>query len=286
MSTTKLVEAPTRPRIRVTMLACAAMVAWALSAGDAGAQDRPLGAELAEVYRVGGLNAPEWAEFVNPVRMGFDDSGNLYVLDDETYQVVVIDPGGNLVRTVGREGEGPGEFRWPTDLVVWRDGRFAVVDEEHAAYQVFGPDGELERFVRMSSAAGEAGIAAARETVRADPAGGSVVAEGAGMGAVFLSAWADVVEGQQIDVVGENGKFERLDVSGEVAVAESVARARQVVPFSVEATTPYFAPRVIWDVLPDGAPSPTSTRRPTRSTSWVRTAGRRASWSVPCTPKP
>ncbi|MYH53237.1 MAG: hypothetical protein F4139_09850 [Gemmatimonadetes bacterium] len=136
--------------------------------------------------------------------------------------------------------------------MVWRDGRFAVVDEEHAAYQVFGPDGELERFVRMSSAAGEAGMAAARETVRADPAGGSVVAEGAAMGAVFLSAWADVVEGQQIDVVGENGKFERLDVSGEVAVAESVARARQVVPFSVEATTPYFAPRVIWDVLPDG----------------------------------
>ncbi|MYA64254.1 MAG: hypothetical protein F4Y21_06355, partial [Gemmatimonadetes bacterium] len=104
MRTTKLVEAPTRPRIRVTMLACAAMVAWALSAGDAGAQDRPLGAELAEVYRVGGLNAPEWAEFVNPVRMGFDDSGNLYVLDDETYQVVVIDPGGNLVRTVGGRG--------------------------------------------------------------------------------------------------------------------------------------------------------------------------------------
>lgn len=241
------------PRIRFTKLACAGLIAWGLIGGGANAQDRPLGGDLEEVYRVGGLSAPGWAEFANPLQMGFDDSGNLYVLDVETYQVVVIDAGGNLVRTVGREGEGPGEFQWPTHLVVWRGGRFAVVDNVHRAYQILGQDGQLEQFVRMSSDPGEFWGAVARETVRADPAGGAVIAEGPGIGARNLSLQADGVEDQQIDVAGEGGKLERLDLTGEVAVAEFIAQARQIAPETPEASAPYFAPKVIWDVLPDGA---------------------------------
>ena len=148
---------PVGPRIRFTMLACAGLIAWALTGGAATAQDRPLAADFEEVYRAGGLSAPEWAQFVDPPRMGFDAAGNLYVLDES--RVVVIDSGGDLVRTVGREGEGPGEFQSPAAIVVWRDGRFGVVDIGHLAYQLFGPEGELERFVRMSAAAGTTGMA-------------------------------------------------------------------------------------------------------------------------------
>ncbi|MDE2796780.1 MAG: hypothetical protein OXL34_18340 [Gemmatimonadota bacterium] len=239
------------PNLRIVLLFVAGAGVAGSGSGVAG-QDRPVAGELTEVYRVGGLSAPEWAQFVDPSRMGFDASGNLYVLDTDAYQVVVIGAGGDLVMTVGREGEGPGEFRAPADIVVWRDGHFGVVDMMHGAYQLFTPDGGLERFVRMSSATGEVGMAAARATVRADPAGGAVIAEGASMGAIFFSMMAEEIEGEQIDVVGENGKLERLDLSGQVAVAESIAHARQVVPMSLEANPPYFAPRVIWDVLPDG----------------------------------
>ena len=234
------------------MLACAGLIAWAVTGSEANAQDRPLAAELEEVYRAGGLSAPEWAQFVDPTRMGFDAAGNLYVLDPATSRVVVVGPSGDLVRTVGREGEGPGEFQSPAAIMVWRDGRFGVVDMGHVAYQLFGPDGELERFVRMSSAAGDIGIAAMRQTVRADPAGGAVIAEGAGMGAVFFSLMMEEFEGEEVDVVGEDGKLERLDLSGDVPNAEFIAQARQIAPRSVDADPPYFAPRVIWDVLPDG----------------------------------
>jgi len=64
---------------------------------------------------------------------GFDAAGNLYVLDAQAGQVVVIDPLGELVRTVGRKGEGPGEVDGAGRLFVWRDGRFAVVDMGQAA---------------------------------------------------------------------------------------------------------------------------------------------------------
>ena len=262
MKTVKMMDGLTRlhgytraqewPPIRCTMLACAGLIAWALTGSEANAQDRPLAAELEEVYRAGGLSAPEWAQFVNPTRMGFDAAGNLYVLDEEASRVVVIDAGGALVRTVGREGEGPGEFQSPAAIMVWRDGRFGVVDMGHVAYQLFGPDGELDRFVRMSSAAGDIGIAAMRQTVRADPAGGAVIAEGAGMGAVFFSLMMEEFEGEEVDVVGEDGKLERLDLSGDVPDAEFIAQARQIAPRSVDSDPPYFAPRVIWDVLPDG----------------------------------
>ena len=260
MRTTKLVEASPAlygqsraqewPRIRFTMLACAGLIAWALTGGAARAQDRPLAADFEEVYRAGGLSAPEWAQFVDPTRMGFDAAGNLYVLDDEASRVVVIDADGALVRTVGRKGEGPGEFQIPSDLVVWRDGRFGVVDMGHAAYQLFGPDGEFERFVRMSSSTGAMGMAAARGKVRPNPAGGAVIAEGVGLAAALISSFAEELEGEQVDVVGQEGKLERLDLHGEVAGAEPIAQARRI-PAGGEHLT--FEPSVIWDVLPDGA---------------------------------
>ena len=232
--------------------ALACVTAVAAVPNQLAAQDRPLAADFAEVYRVGGLAAPEWAQFTNPSRMGFDASGNLYVLDRGASRVVVVGPGGDLVMTVGREGEGPGEFKRGSDLVVWRDGRFGVVDTGHGAYQLFGPDGELERFVKMSSSAGEAGAAAARRTVRPDPDGGAVIAEGVGLMAVMAALLAEAQSGEKIDVGGEEGKLERLDLRGEVAVPELVARARQVIPDDPDEGSPFFTPSVIWDVLPDG----------------------------------
>ena len=243
-----------RQPLAMSLLAAGATaLAWtAMMSSVAQAQDRPLAADLPEVYRAGGLAAPDWAQFTNPSRMGFDARGNLYVLDREASHVVVIDPNGDLVMTVGREGEGPGEFQGPSDLVVWRDGRFAVVDQMHAAYQLFGPSGALERYIRMSSTANEAGMAAARNKLRADPGGGAVIAEGPGVGAMFFSAFAEALGGEQVDVIGEIGKLERLDLSGEVAVAEPIARARRIPPDDPEQDRPHFAPRVTWDVLPDG----------------------------------
>ena len=246
-------------------------------AGQAAAQDRPLAADFPEVYRVGGVNAPEWAFFENSGPTGFDAAGNLYVLDTRAYQVVVIDPQGGLVRTVGRRGEGPGEFNRAGRLWVWRDGRFVVADNGHGAYQVFGPTGELERFVRMSTGMGPvAQLIGMRITLRPAPGGGALIAQG------MMRSVMDAFTGALAELTGEDVEalepgvddrgLERLDLTGDVVSTTPILQgwrapleeAREEVG-SRDLLNPaalagmaggglprYFEPPFLWDVLPDG----------------------------------
>ena len=66
---------------------------------------------------------------------------------------MVVSEEGEFVREFGRIGDGPGEFHGNTNtavgFTVLRDGRAVVFDPGHSAFQVFGPDGEFERSVRM-----------------------------------------------------------------------------------------------------------------------------------------
>ncbi len=118
---------------------------------DLPAEDLPLSADFELVYRIGSTEAEaEWEEFSTIQSVGFDGAGNLYLLDGAgrmaARRVVVVDAGGHHVRDFGRSGEGPGEFRMGTELIVWADGRSLVGDI--TGYHVFGPGGEFEHTVR------------------------------------------------------------------------------------------------------------------------------------------
>lgn len=250
------------------------VLAGAWSPGQA--QDRPLIADFAEVYRVGGLVAEDWAQFTRPGPMGFDGSGNLYVLDRAAFQVIVVDRNGQLVRTVGREGEGPGEFQRPGDLVVWRDGTFVVPDAGHDAFQIFGTDGRLEHFVRVS---------AERSLLATDPAGLSL-RPGPNAGEVYRQGEPDVL-GRMFGTLGQllggevrksgvdHRGIESLELGGEVVAAEPVlqawrvpreedseeltlndlaneSKASRALAGMMTGATMYFEPDLHWDALPDG----------------------------------
>lgn len=66
----------------------------------------------------------------------------LYVLDRQAAEVTIWTPDGTLIRRVGREGEGPGEFTRPHDLVLLEDG-FYVADERR--FTSFTLDGGVMR---------------------------------------------------------------------------------------------------------------------------------------------
>ena len=121
------------------------------------AGDRLLEANFEEVYRVGSLDGDEWETFGRVSGVAFDESGNLYVMDDQAGRIVVVSQGGEFVREFGRIGDGPGEFAGSSHtavgFTVLRDGRAVVFDPGHGAFAVFGPDGEFERSVRMSGSA-------------------------------------------------------------------------------------------------------------------------------------
>lgn len=174
-------------------------------------EDRWLEADFEEVYRVGSALGDAWEEFGTIGRVGFDDAGNLHVLDRLAARVVVVNPDGGFVREFGRRGEGPGEFQSPMDMVVMHDGRVVVADMGHRAYHLFDPGGDLERMVRMG------GHAMVREMY--PEAGGESVVRGAKMlGVVFQSVWRD-----SIVALPDTRTIERISLAGDEAAVETAA---------------------------------------------------------------
>lgn len=121
---------------------------------DLPAEDRLLSPDLEHVYSIGSASAAnEWQLFSTISSLGFDDAGNLHLMDKTggltgQTRIVVVDPGGGLVGEFGRSGEGPGEFRAPRQMIVWPDGATLVEDIMHRGYHVFAPGGAFERMVR------------------------------------------------------------------------------------------------------------------------------------------
>ncbi len=70
-----------------------------------------------------------------------DDAGNVYLLDVQLNQVHVFDRNGKFVRDIGREGEGPGEFRRPSSLFLMPDGKVAIVQAMPGKFILLTPDG-------------------------------------------------------------------------------------------------------------------------------------------------
>jgi hypothetical protein len=64
-----------------------------------------------------------------PTRATTDAAGRVYILDAQLNHVHVYSPEGERLKTYFREGEGPGEIRNPSDLVVWPDGAMGVLQE-------------------------------------------------------------------------------------------------------------------------------------------------------------
>ncbi|MYE15317.1 MAG: hypothetical protein F4Y07_02445, partial [Gemmatimonadetes bacterium] len=136
--------------------------------------DRPLAAEFVEVFRVGDVDPPDWAQFGTPPSLGFDGGGNLFVLNPDVPVIAVLNRDGGLVRTLGRRGEGPGEFSGPDDTYVWRDGTVAVADRGNGTYVVFAPDGSFDRQVNMSAGnVADYGMMAFRSGARPHPDAGA-----------------------------------------------------------------------------------------------------------------
>jgi sugar lactone lactonase YvrE len=83
--------------------------------------------ELEEVWRAGDPDDDQIFGMITQVRQ--DRDGSIYVMDAQLSQVHVYSPGGEHLRTLFGEGEGPGEIRGPRDLVLLDDGRVGAVQE-------------------------------------------------------------------------------------------------------------------------------------------------------------
>ena len=61
-----------------------------------------------------------------PTGLGLDAAGNVYVADTHYGRVLIYDPRGAFIATLGSFGDGPGQFRLPTDVAVDWEGYIYV----------------------------------------------------------------------------------------------------------------------------------------------------------------
>jgi DNA-binding beta-propeller fold protein YncE len=90
----------------------------------------------------GNLTA-EWSgdRFQRPCGIAFDAPRNrVLVVDAGAHELVELSPAGDVTRRVGRRGGALGEFNYPTQLAVDRNGRVYVSDTLNFRIQQFSPD--------------------------------------------------------------------------------------------------------------------------------------------------
>jgi len=83
--------------------------------------------KLDELWRLGGDSDDEDEFFGVISDVQIDDEGNVYLLDSQLSEVKIYTNEGEFIRSIGREGEGPGEFRRPGAMFFTKAGDVAVV---------------------------------------------------------------------------------------------------------------------------------------------------------------
>ena len=99
---------------------------------------------LRERFRIGALegDGPDVFGEVRDVELGLRDE--TFVLDGQAAEVRVFGSDGAYLRTLGRNGEGPGELNRPVGVTLDADGNVWVVNWGNARYTAFDPTtGEL-----------------------------------------------------------------------------------------------------------------------------------------------
>jgi hypothetical protein len=128
----------------VSVAACLCCIAACARAQEVGSEALP----SREARRVAAFQLEEVARtredslFSNVTGIDVDAQGRIYVGDWQAARVAVLSPDGRLLRTMGRKGLGPGEFRSIRGLQVLPGDSLLVYDPNAARLTVFSPSGE------------------------------------------------------------------------------------------------------------------------------------------------
>jgi hypothetical protein len=113
-----------------------------------------LGAEL-EIL-AGALDSPPESSFDQVAGVARFQDGEIVVLDGGmNSRITVLSPSGEFLRTIGRNGEGPGEFGWVTSVQAGADDSLFVFDAGLQRLTVFSPDGSSVRSADYRPVEGE-----------------------------------------------------------------------------------------------------------------------------------
>jgi hypothetical protein len=194
--------------------------------------------ELEEVWQAGGEEDEDtFFGVINKVLI--DDANNIYLLDQQLSEVKVFTATGEPLKTIGREGEGPGEFRRPADMAFMPDGTLGIVQTFPGKVIKLGLDGSPAGTWEPTRDAAEGGFFA---MVNLRTASGNLVASG-----------IDIAVDQAAGEVRRHSFLSSFDASGKLLteyVVRDVTLKFQGITFKEIELMDFIWRRM--DVAPDG----------------------------------
>jgi hypothetical protein len=105
--------------------------------------------ELQEDLSIGGNEKEENYYFPKGVFIAVDDQGNIFAADMGNFRIQKYDKAGKYLRSIGRKGQGPGEFQYPSMICFDNEGNLWVSDLPTRGLKVFSPDGSYKKSVLL-----------------------------------------------------------------------------------------------------------------------------------------
>jgi len=92
----------------------------------------------------------EKTSFNFPAGVDADSKGNIYVLDPLNFRVQVFTSNGAYLRTLGRKGQGPGEFEVPFYITTDSMDNIYIFDMQRKFWAVFTSEGKFLKNIRAN----------------------------------------------------------------------------------------------------------------------------------------
>jgi hypothetical protein len=168
------------------------------------------------------------------VDLALDGRGCLYVCDGKAKNIKKFDAAGKLLKKIGKGGQGPGEFDYPSEVVVDRD-RLIVRDVFASRISFFDLDGKFLSSIAVDRKEGS------WRKIRALPDGRFIIE-------TELVDWANLNAAQEFRLSLHAADFSHLKTLYRKPVIRNkfiTEPVRTNVPFP-------FASRALWGLLPDG----------------------------------
>jgi hypothetical protein len=111
--------------------------------------DIPTKLVLEEDFKIGDSEVDE--EMIAQVTFfAVDENESIYALDWKANNIKVFDRNGQFVRTIGKQGQGPGEINFPSGLLITPENELMVEDAGNRRLAYFTLEGEFIRNVSVA----------------------------------------------------------------------------------------------------------------------------------------
>lgn len=105
--------------------------------------------QLEENLSIGGNETEEAYYFPKGAWLSVDEGGNIYVCDSGNRRVQMYDQAGKYIRTVGRKGQGPGEYMFPSQVLFDGEGNPCVSGGRDL--NIYGKDGVFKKKIVLKT---------------------------------------------------------------------------------------------------------------------------------------